>query len=156
MRETKVKIQFQVDFKKILSSFFIWMCGILINILPLFYKMLKAWFSSENNPDYFLLFWSDIDFLCINFSVAFLLLIEIYFLHLNNKKILKGLGGLLLFVTIVLIAAYTIATFAPEWTSRVSAQTMKTINIITLIFIIVMGIVYFVTVFSKVQRRVVL
>lgn len=156
MRETKVKIQFQVDFKKILSSFFIWICGILINILPLFYKILKIWFSSENNPDYFLLFWSDVDFLCINFSIAFLLLIEIYFLHLKDKKILKSLGGILLFVTIALIATYTIATFTPEWTSRVSAQTMKTINIITLIFTVVMGIVYFIAVFSKVKRKVVL
>lgn len=155
MGETKVKKKLRIDFKQFFSSAGLWMFGILLNMLPLIYKVWNAWLSTSEEIDCLLLFWSDTDFLCINFSVAFLLFLELFFLKSDKKSTMHILGGILIFVTLLLIIAYTVASFSPGWIARVSAEFMQSVNFYTLLLIVGLGIIYFVISAAEIRREVV-
>ena len=141
--ETKIKKKLCVDHRQFWSSAGLWFCGILLNMLPIAYKVLNVWLSSSEEIDWLLLFWGDVDFLCVNFSVAFLLFLELFFLKNDKKIINRVLGGILISVTLVLIIAYTVACFSSGWNSRVPAGFMRSANFYMLLFIVGLGIVYF-------------
>ncbi len=155
MGETKIKKKLRIDFKQFFSSAGLWMFGILLNLLPLVYKVWNVWLSTNDEIDWLLLFWSDIDFLCINFSVAFLLFLELFFIKSDKKTTMHILGGILIFVTLLLIIAYTVASFSPGWSTHVSAEFMKSVNFYTLLLIVVLGIIYFVISAAQIRKEVV-
>lgn len=155
MGETKIKKELRINFKHFFSSAGLWMLGILLNMLPLVYKVWNEWLSTSEEIDCLLLFWSDTDFLCINFSVAFLLFLELFFLKSDKKKTMHILGGILIFVTFLLIIAYTVACFSPGWSARMSAEFMKTVNFYTLLLIVGLGIIYFMISATEIRRKVV-
>lgn len=156
MSDVKYRVNF--SFKKMLSSLSLWLIGICINMLPILYKVIDEWFS-ETYRDfvdiYSTLFWSDVEFLSINFSVSFLLLLELCFVQSNFKIVNNILLFILSVVTAVLIAMYTMAVFSDGWSTHVSAVFMKSVNFWTLLSIVFLGIVYFVTSSLKITREVI-
>lgn len=155
---SNIRFKFDFSFKQMISSFLLWLTGITLNMLPILYKVINDWLcsSSEKSIDFYeTLFWSDLDFLAINFSVSFLLLLELCFIKSSNRFINKSLQAILFFVTLVLIIIYTIATFSSGWSNHVSELFMKYINFGTLISVVCLGTIYFLVSSLKITREVI-
>ncbi len=155
MSAAKIKKKLCFNWGQFFSALILWCCGIVLDMLPILYKVINMWLSSTQKNHWGTLFWSDIEFIYINFNVAFLLFLELFFLRKNNRKVSKVLGGILIAVTLVLIITYTIACFSIGWETHVTTEFMKTMNVFTLSFIIILGIIYFMISSSEITREVI-
>lgn len=103
---------------------------------------------------YFTVFWGDLNLVCINFIVAFLIFIELVFTEeKDNTFLLKFLKAVLIILTLVLIAIYLIAFFHPNWSVFVPLEFMKNVNISTFILILVLGTFRFLWCTLSVEKR---
>ena len=152
----KIKQSVKFDVKHFATSFILWLIGIILNILPIGYSVVKLWLSSDVDAhiNYVCAFWGDIDFLCVNFGAAFLLLMEIIFLRRDYRSISNIIGCIVLAITMLLIITYTIAIFSTGWNAHVSQEFLKNANIVTLIIITVLGIIYFCISSSRKSKEV--
>lgn len=103
MKTVKLKVKF--DFRRFISTFLLWLVGVLLSLLPILYKNLYIFLNAEekDQPINFINnFLMDQDFLFIGFSSGFLLFLELFFLEpYFNKTLQKVMGGFLVAYTLI-------------------------------------------------------
>lgn len=141
MKTVKLKVKF--DFRRFISTFLLWLVGVLLSLLPILYKNLYIFLNAEekDQPINFINnFLMDQDFVFIGFSSGFLLFLELFFLEpYFNKTLQKVMGGFLIAYTLILIIFYTISYFSVNWVSRVGESRIILINGGVMLFLLAAG-----------------
>lgn len=144
------------DHKSFFKIYSLWLIGIILNILPIILNVFKTFLTDDSNNFCFrVAFWGRLDFVSINFILAFLIFIELVFFkgtmvkendpHWNEvyNKMTTAIKAILLVMTGLLVFIYIVATFSSEWEEKISVNFLIYVNIITLILVFFLGTVHF-------------
>lgn len=151
----QVRCQVHINAGQFFKSIGLWFVGILINLIPVLFRCLDAYFDNTKDFELIKFFWTDQDFLFISFSTGFLLFIEVMFVGLKYRVVTKVIGGILLLYTFSLIIIYTISFFSEEWNEHISPNIVMDINMLTFFSILVLGFLVFLFSATDFNRRVV-
>lgn len=108
---------------------------------------------ADSKSTFFQLFWTNQDFLFINFSVVFLLLIELILLN-NNAFPKKALTIIMAIYGGVLIVLYTISSFADNITNYFTNDEIINLNKTFLGLTFLLGTIGFIYTFASKEREV--
>lgn len=154
-RGVQIRPRIHVNVGQFFKLVGLWIVGILINLIPIFFRCLDAYLDGMKNFDFFKFFWTDQDFLFISFSTGFLLFIELMFVGHRYKLVTKVIGGLLLLLTFSLIVLYTISFFSEKWNEHININIVMNIHMWTFFGILMLGILVFLFSATDFNRRVV-
>lgn len=162
MSETKVKNKFSFRVKDFLLAYFLWIIGILLNIVPSFFKVLNEWLNTDvsqlDNFDFWKSFISDCGFMYVFCSVGFILLIELFFLKptIPHQTTHNFIFSIILIYSIALLILYTVSFFNPYWNSHITKGLAANINFVSFLIIFLTGTIYFVLIHTKRTRQLII
>ena len=122
------------DWKVFLKSTFLWLFGILVGFIPLFYKMILSFLDSGNIIN----IWMDHNIEFNNFSTIFLLLIETVLSE--DKKYKKAVIISSMIIMLATAIIYSIMVFYPNWDISVPAYVTSGINSVSFFLVLLIGI----------------
>lgn len=146
------KVKNEISFKKgdFWIAYSLWIVSILLNTIPTVYKVLNEWLnleaSSLENFNPLLEFISDYEFMYIFCSSGFILILELFFFKRRIEWYTEysAIFWVVFFYSIILLVLYTIASFNPYWSNRISVGLVANINFIAFAFLFVIGTLYFI------------
>lgn len=151
-KKTTVKNKLNFSFGAFFIAYFLWVLGIIINAIPISFACVKM-ILEDSESTFFQLFWTNQDFLFINFSVVFLLLLELILLN-NNASPKKALTIIMAVYGFVLIVLYTISSFADNITNYFTNDEIINFNKTFLGLTFLLGTIGFIYTFASKEREV--
>lgn len=146
MGNKKINQKYTFNVGKFFPAYLLWIVGIIINVIPMVFVTLNEWLKTEPGAsfDFFHILISDIEFMYVFCSTAFIFLLELYFVRKTNSLLSKILTGITLLYVTPQFIMYTISHFNENWFTHVSAEFVSSFNTVSFIMLFLIGTLYFI------------
>lgn len=143
------------DYKYFLSVFLLWLTSVVLNLLPIVLDLVKLLLESDVLLDFWSFFWGSKDLICLNFTISFLLFVELVFFCQESPSMgsISFFRVLFFLISFVCMITYLIALFSPKWNEKVPLNVLISINRITFLSVLGVGTLYFIFLSSVRSKR---